>query len=1095
MKPSLADLAGYVADAFALPGRSALEDVRLATYTFVPWVRSGLSAALAGAAPGTTRATMRASITLRDDTGQSQAAEQTLVLRGPGDVIGLDAAQIVRRVPQRDAVDAEENFLAHIEFDRPELPWLFSPRAPDGDRLDPWLALVVCDASVSDVEPGPPGYPDRLHTLRGELQPLDDAWAWAHAQVLGAVGAAPPVGERLSTSHGPLNLSRILCPRRLQDGKRYIAALVPTFDCGRRSALQESGGTLQPAWDGSDPEGQIVLPAFDWWRFATAKKGDFEELAGRLKGVPAPWNVGRRLVDASAAGGRLQPVPEGAPGRVQVLRCALVSPTPPPAGAPGDDTGWDAITRDTLRAEVDADNAGDPDLPNLGARLYARFQRGALAVGNIFGTPPGDTAAADADWFAQLNTSPMHRIVAGLGTRVVQRDQESLMEAAWAQAGGIRQADETLVRMQFARYVGEALHRKHLAKLSLGDLAQVTRGIHAKVFATGSTLTLEATTARSAVAGSAMSAAFRRVTRLRGPLARFGGAAQLQQIVASAGRFRDFRRPYVELEGVRSLSADAAGSFSPELVGRRLGVDAAVAIDTLNARLATRSGPNAADALVRPVQEWSLPAQAVDVRARSAGLIDERIRAALPARFASEPARAEALAPLLVALGHGDVPAVARRARAAVSRIDRRLDYSATPRIAGHAPIGAVSGALRAASAAMPAAATAIAAEAGPRPVASLRFESAAARTLGSALFTGAGSFEPRDLALALSRTVLDVGVTALPPVPERPALALDRHVLLDAIAPAGSMTAYARSRFAGAASLLAPDWWSDGRVAPILWAPRFDRAMFEALADYDRDWLVPGIGDIAATDFVTVLSTNAVFAESFLIGLSDEMGRELLWRGYPTDQRGTYFHRFWSADVDDLAGPIHRFAATPLGSHLAAGSSKGDRIVLVIRGELVRRYDDVVVLAMRAEQVDAKGRPQFAAAPARVLFDHLLGTDIRLVGFDLGKAQIASEPWWFVIAQNPSGPRFGLDIARTDAQAGGGVDRNQLDWNDLGALRGGRFLSPAARTLAITDARSDPAQTVWPGHAGVVARTLLQSPIRAAFDARKLLAPALATP
>ena len=34
----------------------------------------------------------------------------------------------------------------------------------------------------------------------------------------------------------------------------------------------------------------------------------------------------------------------------------------------------------------------------------------------------------------------------------------------------------------------------------------------------------------------------------------------------------------------------------------------------------------------------------------------------------------------------------------------------------------------------------------------------------------------------------------------------------------------------------------------------------------------------------VTLLSTNDEFTEAFLVGLSDEMGRELLWRQYPTD-------------------------------------------------------------------------------------------------------------------------------------------------------------------------------------------------------------------
>ena len=36
------------------------------------------------------------------------------------------------------------------------------------------------------------------------------------------------------------------------------------------------------------------------------------------------------------------------------------------------------------------------------------------------------------------------------------------------------------------------------------------------------------------------------------------------------------------------------------------------------------------------------------------------------------------------------------------------------------------------------------------------------------------------------------------------------------------------------------------------------------------------------------------------MAGLNHEMARELLWRGYPTDQRGTVFRRFW-----DRAGAV----------------------------------------------------------------------------------------------------------------------------------------------------------------------------------------------
>src|SRR5690606_595830 len=134
------------------------------------------------------------------------------------------------------------------------------------------------------------------------------------------------------------NLSRILCPRRLDDGIDYIAALVPAFSCGVQSGKGMSGGNLDPAWtrNPGDELENIALPVSDFWHFRTARGGDFRNLAGRIKGVAAPWSVGRRRIDLSNPGGQIAAIPSGAPEGTQLLNCALYSPAlngpqPPPA--------------------------------------------------------------------------------------------------------------------------------------------------------------------------------------------------------------------------------------------------------------------------------------------------------------------------------------------------------------------------------------------------------------------------------------------------------------------------------------------------------------------------------------------------------------------------------------------------------------------------------------------------------------------------------------------------------------------------------------------------------------------------------------------
>ena len=46
--------------------------------------------------------------------------------------------------------------------------------------------------------------------------------------------------------------------------------------------------------------------------------------------------------------------------------------------------------------------------------------------------------------------------------------------------------------------------------------------------------------------------------------------------------------------------------------------------------------------------------------------------------------------------------------------------------------------------------------------------------------------------------------------------------------------------------------------------------------------------------DSVGLVQTNPAFVLAYLIGLNHAMAGELLWRGFPTERRGTHFRRFW---------------------------------------------------------------------------------------------------------------------------------------------------------------------------------------------------------
>ena len=122
-----------------------------AVYRFLPWTRRGLAAAVtdhsaasAGSLPA--RAAVKLDVVL---TGGHGSGSTTTAIAGPGDVVGIDPAAIVRLTPRPDASNVEPNFLAAVDFDDPDLPWLFTPSAANPlGQLRPWLALVVVDAEA-----------------------------------------------------------------------------------------------------------------------------------------------------------------------------------------------------------------------------------------------------------------------------------------------------------------------------------------------------------------------------------------------------------------------------------------------------------------------------------------------------------------------------------------------------------------------------------------------------------------------------------------------------------------------------------------------------------------------------------------------------------------------------------------------------------------------------------------------------------------------------------------------------------------------------------------------------------------------------------
>ena len=191
---------------------------------------------------------------------------------------------------------------------------------------------------------------------------------------------------------------------------------------------------------------------------------------------------------------------------------------------------------------------------------------------------------------------------------------------------------------------------------------------------------------------------------------------------------------------------------------------------------------------------------------------------------------------------------------------------------------------------------------------------------------------------------------------------------------------------------------------------------MYGGLRDVAPQLFLPGVDHVPA-DTVALLETTPRVIEAYMAGLNHEMSRELLWREYPTDLRGTWFRQFW--DVAGQAGdpetlkdipPLREWATTPLGAHLRGEDGDG-QLILLVRGELLRRYPTTNVYAAPA----GPGGDPDPATRLAPMFRGSLDPDVTFLGFALSEeAALGKDPpgsgWFFVFEQHPGEPRFGFD-------------------------------------------------------------------------------------
>lgn len=1125
-------------------------------YRFVPYARRGLARAHLNAdsagAPLAAQPRISIGLTLqaKRDGNVATAVSGNVPLRlyGPADIIGLDQRLVVRAEPKPNTTDAEPNYLAAIDFDPPDLPWLLSPAKADANgRLRPWLVLVVLERQsgidLPVLQPGAPLPSVRLSAAQvaSELPDLAESWLWAHAQAVSESNDAVALAQQLKNEPAR-NVSRLVCPRRLKPRTRYLACVVPATDggCLRGLGKPVANATLQPAWSTQAP-GDVELPVYFSWTFATGPVGDIETLARRLR-TPAQYQADAALLQQLKRIGQRDVWVDGdrllfngtQPGRT-VFEGAMVSLGFEPEQASQAYAAKLAAMLNSSALRSSQGTAPQDSEPTLAPPIYGEHPARRHTV---------DTARLATHWLDGLSLQPRYRLVAGWGAEVVRQNQDQFMQAAWEQLGDILAAERAFSLARLARDVLKRVEARHLARLPAERVLALMAPARARVALApaeslfgriqGATLPHELFDGAMRRFASPRRAVLKMARWRERELALPSVGTQMAQLVerfAQASTHLDSVDPnrFVPdgILGSRSYDSIPLPGLLDELVDLKphLGLDATMTGHALKALQETNEAARRQAALTKrqPRGTGTVWREGLLTETHMARI--EQLRAVAGAPLAGDVASAirhstrRGTEGVLLAVKEGAVTSQALR-------IDARNGAlkTAGPALLVHRGTRA----LRA-----PAAAAVALTRVASVPLQALRlygndavFSTLPPSTLGRRAtdvaigLGGAGDFSrvpPPERGAPATITVppaikdrvtltryaaayKDYQRSRFPPkdsiLEVRPvdfavaanATALRRRIDADRTVPArlASSLSLGEQAVGVAAGTLTHTFVSesfDGALVERLRyvVPRFfDRVMayphlpfplsrkLEVLAP---DVFLPGVG-VLPNDFIMAVQTNPRFVEALMLGANHEMGREMLWQGLPTDQRGTPLQHFWQRlDGRPDIVPIHQWNALPLGTQ----PGNTPMVVLLFRGRLLERYQNLTIYAYPLNAADEKGPGANEAGgemlPGRIELPVLRGrllADIQYVGFAIDPKKI--DEWFFVVEEHMTEPRFGFDERVGAGQ--NSMSWQDVDWEDL-------QVAPGAPLRLADLRRAQPAAGWGEPHAGAIAVAALQRPFR----------------
>lgn len=1016
-------------------------------YQFISALQQGIAAQTSETAGSRRSLSVDLSVEANKDIVSLAPAGKRLTIFGPGDVLGINPAAIIRTEPASNVGDFEPNYFPFVEFGEADFLWRYS-LGPVVDKEEgkenekgviPWLTLLVLESPQTrkhDDETGefayyPPSTEELPASIRirqgASLPDLSGAWRYAHVQIAKFTGERTE--ENLLPEDPAQSLCRLFCPRRLKGSTKYTAFIVPTYQAGRLRGVGADTGldTAKLSWEeGEEVEGgkltavnDLQMPYYHQWEFHTSVRGDFESLVRQLEPRTLS-NLGTFPVDVSHPAKGLDACPKGekpdpeAGEKVKGLikmegALQAIDTEYSEWGADHSPPYQDDDPNKKFRASLEEHITAETKEPTIGPPLY-----GAWHHDGIFSNDKG--------WWRELNLDPRHRYVAGLGDQVIKEHQEAFMAEAWRQLGEIKEANRQVSLARYGSQISRSVFNR-IEKMTYAQQLQTVSPIAHQVKATneqGLEVGLDTLVTNSTLPNGALAANFRKVLRTRGKLGK-------------------------KLKGQQPIAA--LNNMSTDLVAKKLPVTdqllATFGETTSAGDHRSQSSSSTSLSSIRPfrerlkgddvrlpLQQWNAIEQGIviqqpvpehqirrhrnrNLQGQISGLKDPRSWRGYKVRVRDRRNRAR-----INRRGEFRMKLPNGKHTLYISEVNIEFDVNISKGITillnlelGRS--GAITGQIMGTdqrhktSGKVTVKGTTTTASIGENGAYKLSLPEGDHQLL---VQSGGDTHEFTVHAQAGEALLFDVE--------------LDQNIKLEATAlnlaeafdpqqlePAKTIGAVLAERFGLAL---------EAALQPLVYEPKFPYPMADFLTE---DQLLPGL-DRVPRNTVALLETNNRFLEAFMVGLNHAFAGEALWREYPIPLSTTVFQHFWDKEeIEKEGGPDIRpikeewKATDGLGNNaIDKGEDSENQLVLLLRSDLFRKYPDMSVYLVKADNPE-KAMDVFSS-PAETLnpiFQGELPPDIAYWGFPRTEEQVRGHNYYLIFEETSLSLRLGLDETDDD--------------------------------------------------------------------------------